>query len=91
MSQASASLRGRSFGPESKSSVRLGVFLRRLREGYGYTLRKVEERAVAYGEVIDNSQLSRFDRSASHDGSNCAKRALPDAIQIGRRADKERG
>jgi transcriptional regulator with XRE-family HTH domain len=42
--------------------VRLGTFLRRLREGYGYTLRKVEERAVAYGEVIDNSQLSRFEK-----------------------------
>jgi transcriptional regulator with XRE-family HTH domain len=40
----------------------LGTFLRRLREGYGYTLRKVEERAIAYGEVIDNSQLSRFEK-----------------------------
>jgi len=27
------------------TSVKLGVYLRRLREGYGYTLRKVEERA----------------------------------------------
>jgi tetratricopeptide (TPR) repeat protein len=33
-----------------------------LREGYGYTLRKVEERASAIGEAIDNSQLSRFEK-----------------------------
>jgi tetratricopeptide (TPR) repeat protein len=33
-----------------------------LREGYGYTLRKVEERAMAMGEAIDNSQLSRFEK-----------------------------
>lgn len=63
MSRASATISsGRAFGPETKSSVRLGTFLRRLREGYGYTLRKVEERAIAYGEVIDNSQLSRFEK-----------------------------
>lgn len=43
-------------------SPRLGRFLRTLREGYGYTLRKVEERAMALGEVIDNSQLSRFEK-----------------------------
>ena len=43
-------------------SVRLGTYLRRLREGYGYTLRKVEERAMAIGEAIDNSQLSRFEK-----------------------------
>jgi len=55
MSRASASISGRAFGPETRTSVRLGSFLRRLREGYGYTLRKVEERAIAYGEVIDNS------------------------------------
>lgn len=41
---------------------RLGAYLRRLREGYGYTLRKVEERAHALGESIDNSQLSRFEK-----------------------------
>ena len=46
-------------GPPSK---RLGAYLRRLREGYGYTLRKVEERALAIGESIDNSQLSRFEK-----------------------------
>jgi transcriptional regulator with XRE-family HTH domain len=33
-----------------------------LREGYGYTLRKVEEHAGALGEAIDNSQLSRFEK-----------------------------
>src|SRR5262245_61129825 len=47
---------------ESGGSVRLGVYLRKLREGYGYTLRKVEEQAVALGEAIDNSQLSRFEK-----------------------------
>ena len=50
-------------GPEAASeSTRLGTYLRRLREGYGYTLRKVEERATALGEAIDNSQLSRFEK-----------------------------
>jgi transcriptional regulator with XRE-family HTH domain len=43
-------------------SPRLGAYLRRLREGYGYTLRKVEEQAVSLGESIDNSQLSRFEK-----------------------------
>ena len=46
----------------SAESTRLGCYLRRLREGYGYTLRKVEERATAIGEAIDNSQLSRFEK-----------------------------
>lgn len=50
------------FVPESVPSPRLGAYLRRLREGYGYTLRKVEERASALGETIDNSQLSRFEK-----------------------------
>ena len=44
------------------TSAKLGVYLRRLREGYGYTLRKVEERAQELGESIDNSQLSRFEK-----------------------------
>ena len=44
------------------SGGRLGSYLRRLREGYGYTLRRVEERAQALGESIDNSQLSRFEK-----------------------------
>ena len=43
-------------------TAKLGAYLRRLREGYGYTLRKVEERALAFGETIDNSQLSRFEK-----------------------------
>lgn len=43
-------------------ATRLGDYLRSLREGYGYTLRKVEERAEALGEAIDNSQLSRFEK-----------------------------
>ncbi len=44
------------------ASQRLGAYLRRLREGYGYSLRRVEERALALGEAIDNSQLSRFEK-----------------------------
>jgi transcriptional regulator with XRE-family HTH domain len=47
------------------SQTRLGTYLRKLREGYGYTLRKVEERAMAMGEAIDNSQLSRFEKGKS--------------------------
>jgi tetratricopeptide (TPR) repeat protein len=43
-------------------TTRLGDYLRSLREGYGYTLRKVEERALSMGEAIDNSQLSRFEK-----------------------------
>ena len=43
-------------------SIRLGQYLRQLREGYGFTLRKVEEQAMAFGEAIDNSQLSRFEK-----------------------------
>lgn len=48
--------------PMTNSSRRLGAYLRRLREGYGYTLRKVEERSGTLGESIDNSQLSRFEK-----------------------------
>lgn len=48
--------------PGERPSARLGTYLRRLREGYGYTLRKVEEKATAMGEAIDNSQLSRFEK-----------------------------
>lgn len=43
-------------------TTRLGDYLKSLREGYGYTLRKVEERAMSLGEAIDNSQLSRFEK-----------------------------
>lgn len=46
----------------SPASIRLGAYLRRLREGYGYTLRKVEEQSLVLGEPIDNSQLSRFEK-----------------------------
>lgn len=45
-----------------KGSVRLGGYLRKLREGYGYSLRRVEERARAVGGEIDNSQLSRYEK-----------------------------
>ena len=53
-------------GPRAESTgsgaTRLGIYLRKLREGYGYTLRKVEEHADSMGEAIDNSQLSRFEK-----------------------------
>ena len=52
----------RSESGDPPGSNRLGAYLRRLREGYGYTLRKVEEHAVSMGEAIDNSQLSRFEK-----------------------------
>jgi tetratricopeptide (TPR) repeat protein len=45
-----------------KGSIRLGSYLRRLRSGYGYSLRRVEERARAEGGEIDNSQLSRYEK-----------------------------
>ena len=45
-----------------KGSARLGNYLRRLRNGYGYSLRRVEERARAEGGEIDNSQLSRYEK-----------------------------
>jgi transcriptional regulator with XRE-family HTH domain len=45
-----------------KGSQRLGSYLRRLRNGYGYSLRRVEERARAEGGEIDNSQLSRYEK-----------------------------
>lgn len=45
-----------------KGSLRLGNYLKRLRAGYGYSLRRVEERARAEGGEIDNSQLSRYEK-----------------------------
>ena len=45
-----------------KGSIRLGSYLRKLRAGYGYSLRRVEERARAEGGEIDNSQLSRYEK-----------------------------
>jgi transcriptional regulator with XRE-family HTH domain len=64
MGQAELKDVGLASDPEAseRTSSRLGNYLRRLREGYGYTLRKVEERAMAMGEPIDNSQLSRFEK-----------------------------
>jgi transcriptional regulator with XRE-family HTH domain len=44
------------------SKAKLGLYLKRLREGYGYTLRKVEEKADKAGYPIDNSQISRFEQ-----------------------------
>ena len=45
-----------------KGSARLGSYLKKLRSGYGYSLRRVEERARAEGGEIDNSQLSRYEK-----------------------------
>jgi tetratricopeptide (TPR) repeat protein len=45
-----------------KGSLKLGSYLRKLRNGYGYSLRRVEERARAEGGEIDNSQLSRYEK-----------------------------
>ena len=45
-----------------KGSPRLGTYLRKLRAGYGYSLRRVEERARAEGGELDNSQLSRYEK-----------------------------
>jgi transcriptional regulator with XRE-family HTH domain len=45
-----------------RGSQRLGNYLRRLRTGYGLSLRRVEEKARGEGGEIDNSQLSRYER-----------------------------
>ena len=47
---------------QPSSKQKLGEYLKRLREGYGYTLRKVEEKTEKSGTQIDNSQLSRFEK-----------------------------
>lgn len=49
-----------------KGSTRLGNYLRKLRSGYGYSLRRVEERARAEGGEIDNSQLSRYEKGVCY-------------------------
>lgn len=49
-----------------KGSARLGGYLRKLRSGYGYSLRRVEERARAEGGEIDNSQLSRYEKGVCY-------------------------
>jgi transcriptional regulator with XRE-family HTH domain len=45
-----------------KGSVKLGNYLKQLRVGYGFSLRKVEEKARLVGGEIDNSQLSRYEK-----------------------------
>ncbi|MFQ5768482.1 MAG: helix-turn-helix domain-containing protein [Acidobacteriota bacterium] len=45
-----------------KGSIKLGNYLKHLRLGYGYSLRKVEEKARLSGGEIDNSQLSRYEK-----------------------------
>jgi transcriptional regulator with XRE-family HTH domain len=46
----------------TRGSAKLGEYLRRLRKGYGFSLRRVEERAREEGGEIDNSQLSRYEK-----------------------------
>ncbi len=45
-----------------KGSAKLGTYLKQLRVGYGFSLRKVEEKARLAGGEIDNSQLSRYEK-----------------------------
>ncbi len=52
--------------PELKGSPKLGEYLRCLRSGYGYSLRKVEEKARQQGGEIDNSQLSRYEKGVCY-------------------------
>ena len=47
---------------EVKGSLKLGAYLKQLRAGYGYSLRKVEDKAKMIGGEIDNSQLSRYEK-----------------------------
>src|SRR5258706_16386740 len=53
---------GEEMEQELRGSPRLGNYLRRLRIGYGLSLRRVEDKAKAEGGEIDNSQLSRYER-----------------------------
>ena len=49
-----------------KGSPRLGSYLKQLRSGYGYSLRRVEEKARDEGGEIDNSQLSRYEKGVCY-------------------------
>ncbi len=60
--RASRTSGGRAAMGQLKGSPRLGQYLRHLRQGYGYSLRKVEEKARQQGGEIDNSQLSRYEK-----------------------------
>ncbi len=52
----------RAASTQRKGSPRLGGYLKKLRTGYGYSLRRVEEKARNEGGEIDNSQLSRYEK-----------------------------
>lgn len=47
-------------------SIYLGRYLHQLRAGYGYSLRRVEERARAAGGEIDGSQLARYEKGLTY-------------------------
>jgi tetratricopeptide (TPR) repeat protein len=67
--RAEEQIRTRSTDPpvdELKGSARLGSYLKNLRQGYGYSLRKVEEKARSLGGEIDNSQLSRYEKGVCY-------------------------
>ena len=49
-----------------KGKPQLGRYLKQLRLGYGYSLRKVEEMARSDGGEIDNSQLSRYEKGVCY-------------------------
>lgn len=49
-----------------KGSPKLGQYLKSLRVGYGFSLRKVEEKARQQGGDIDNSQLSRYEKGVCY-------------------------
>ena len=56
----------RALSQPQKGSPRLGSYLKQLRSGYGYSLRRVEEKARDEGGEIDNSQLSRYEKGVCY-------------------------
>ncbi len=46
----------------SRGSKKLGKYIKSLRQGYGYSLRTIEEKAKNNGYFLDNSQLSRYEQ-----------------------------
>ena len=56
----------RALAQPQKGSPRLGSYLKQLRSGYGYSLRRVEEKARDEGGEIDNSQLSRYEKGVCY-------------------------
>lgn len=59
-------MESRELSQKQKGSPRLGSYLKQLRSGYGYSLRRVEEKARDEGGEIDNSQLSRYEKGVCY-------------------------